>query len=214
MDFQELWEQINNRVDWFIAGIIALLLANIAVAFMLVGVYLTEEDFYQTHNLTPVGDIQEQMAILDRIPDFEDIEIPEHQKAGELPERYAELQGSELFIPLAQRRQTLEMIQEPVMNGEGETVDVKPRQPLIAGFRIVGRVIDKNRDIKIGMLKREEDSSIFIAREGEYLEGTEIKVVDIADTVIKIDKPEHRVTKLQFDVDKMHQELKQFIKLH
>jgi hypothetical protein len=210
MDFQELWEQINNRVDWFIAGIIALFLVNIAVAFLLVGVYLTDEDFYQT----PVGDIQEQMAILDRIPDPEDIEIPEHQKAGELPERYAELQGSELFIPLAQRRQTPQMLEEPVMNGEGETVEVKPRQPLIAGFQIVGRVIDKNRDIKIGMLKREEDGSIFIAREGEYLEGTEIKVVDIADTVITIDKPEHRITKLQFDMDKMHQELEQFIKLY
>ncbi|MFP4687116.1 MAG: hypothetical protein ACLFN5_03300 [bacterium] len=214
MDLQEIWEQIDNRVDWFIAGIIALFVANIAAIFILAGIYLKEEDFFQQHNLQPTGDIEEQLAILEKIPELEEIDIPEHEEAGDLPEKFVELHGSELFIPLPQRDRTPDILEEPVMGDDGETTEIVRRDPLVEGYQIVGRVIDQDKEIKIGMLKKEEDGSIFIAREGEYLDGTDIQILDISDTIIRIDRPEHRVTELQFDVDKMSQEIEQFIKQH
>ncbi|MGM0380819.1 MAG: hypothetical protein ACQEP7_02435 [bacterium] len=220
MDLQQMWEDINRRVDWFVAGSIAFAVAALLVGGYAAWFHLTKEGPLEKHKLGAVRQVEVDESVLEDLPDLEDIEVEPAEKTEELPERFAELKGTDLFLPLTARR-----ISEDMLPGigtgpegtDGSDTGVKPEEktlPSIEGFEITGRILGDDEQVKIALLKRSEDDRMFIAREDEYLEGTEIQVKDISDTSVLLTKPEHKETEFQFQLDRMNQQIKEQILQH
>lgn len=217
MDIQQIWETINQRVDWLWAGILSLLIGSLVVGGYGAMFYLNKEDVLDKHGLGGLRSLEVDENVLEDLPDLDEIEVEPPSEAEEFPERYAELKGTDLFIPLAGRGVSESKLAELPGEQSGsdtEDVDKKPTLPPIEGFEITGRILGDEDEVKIGLLKRTEDDRMFIAREGEYLEGTEIQVKNISDTTIRLAKPQHRETEFQFDVDRMSQQIKEQIMQH
>ncbi len=217
MDLQKTWQNINQRVDWLLAGIIALIIGTLGVGGFSLYFYLTAEDPLEKHGLQTVAEFEIDEEVLEELPDLDEIEIEPPPEAEELPERFVELKGTDLFLPLTARRIPDEFLVEPPgvdPDDPDAPEDPEPRLPPIDGFEITGRIVGDEEEIKIGFLKRREDNRMFIAREGEYLKGTEIRVENISDTAIQLAKPEHEETEFQFDIDRMSQQIKDQILWH
>ncbi len=222
MDIQQMWEEIDQRVDWLLAGAIALVVGNLLLGGYVVYFYFTEEEVLQKHGIAAVEQVEVDEDVLADLPELDEIEVEPPPEAEDLPERFVELKGTDLFLPLTARRLPDEMLAEipeedpddPVDPDDPEAPDEPEPLPPITGFEITGRIIGDEEDVRIGILKRTEDNRMFIAREGEFLEGTEIRVKNITDTSISLAKPEHEETDFQFDKDRMTQQIREQILRH
>lgn len=225
MDIYETWETIDSKVDWFLTGIISLLLLNLLVPVYVGWEYMNLQSFHDKFNLQESDIFVEKAKMLEDLPSMDDIEVEPHQAKDELPEGFAALQESTMFLPAGStdigELQTVQTGGGTEAEGEGEQTE--PREPPITGYEIVGRITGKG-ELKASVIRKlssesdgggaeESAQPTFIAREGEYLQNSDVKVVDISDTSVQLDMPGHRVTTFQFEIDKISQKIRQSITL-
>ena len=137
---------------------------------------------------------------------MEQLEADTPSSGGSLPTRYVGLGEGTLFVPLEAR----------LREGPAETTgDTGPEKtlPRIQGYEIVGRITGQAGD-RVSILKRTKDGRTFVAREGEFLEDTDIRVALVSDTLVMLKKPEHRATRFQFETDRMQENIQNSIRLH
>jgi len=215
MEIGEIWKTIDSRIDWFLAGTIGLLLCNLLLPLYVGWTYISQEKFHRKHNLQPSTLFIEQSKMLEDLPTMDDIEISEPEGRRELPQQYVQLQSTDLFIAPG----SAELGELVESGGQEDTSNVQQVQqkPRVDGFEIVGRIFGKG-DAKASILRKMggdggENVTTYVAREGDYLENTDIRVITISDTMVQLNSPEHRVTTLQFDVDQISQRIRESIKL-
>ena len=214
MDINEIWTAIDSWVDWFLAGIFVLLLFNLFLPLYLGWAYISQQQFHQKYNLQPSSLFIQQSTILEELPSMDDIEIPESEARGELPQRYVQLQSTDLFVPAGSAE--LGKLAETAEKQDTAVQEVR-QKPRIDGFEIVGRIFGQG-DAKASILRKmdteeAENMRTFVAREGDYLENTDIRVITISDTMVQLTSPKHRVTTLQFDVDQISQRIRESIEI-
>lgn len=212
MDIAETWETIDSRVDWYLFGIVSLLILNILLPLYIGWEYLNQQDFYTKHNLQESEIFVEKAKMLEDLPTMDDIEISPPEGLQDLPERFVALKSTDLFLPPGGQN-----IGAPVAGEDGDTEPQQRQLPRVSGYEVVGRITGKG-DVKASVIRKmggegEETVTTYIAREGEYLENTDVKVVNISDTMVQLTKPEHRVTDLQFEIDKISEKIRQSIQL-
>lgn len=210
MDFGEIWQTIDERVDWLIAGIIFLLVANLCSGGYLFYIYSSQQDFHQQYNIPRTGGYEEEKKQLQNMPSMAEIEIEPPEETKPFPERYAELEGTDLFVSMAERMKEVPQQKPQQAKGDGSDTQQKKVLPPVTGFEIMGRIVGKS-DTGISVIRNKEKDKTYVAREGQYLEDTEIKVIAISDTKVQLKKPEHKVTTLRFEVDEMSEEISEYI---
>ncbi|MFB6354960.1 MAG: hypothetical protein ABEJ65_00395 [bacterium] len=208
MEVGEMWEAINQSVDWFWAGLITLVVLNLMAIGYFSWVYMGRQDFHTKHNLQPSSIFVQQAQKIEKIPEMEDIKVPPPESSGNLPQKFRQLQHTAMFTPSG-----LKTVEAPLKTARKDTATKKKKtkktvKPPIKGFKIVGRVSSPDTVSRVGMIKRLKDQKHLTAREGEYLSNTDVKVVKISDTAIFLDQPDHRVTPFQFKLDKMSERIK------
>ncbi len=233
MDIEKLWQQVNEKVDLIMAGAGILVVLNLVAGFYLFRIYTAHEDLYERYNLDPTADYSEQMAELEALEDIEDeieIEPAEDIEEADFPERYAELVGTDLFIPLATRRELglvapedIELVEavvdedeeEPEDPDDPDDPDEEPEEeelPQIEGFEARGRIFidDVHRVAIIRSIADEED---FVLRRGETIGPTDYRVKNISDTAITLTAPGYETTALEFPAVR-RRDLKEYINLY
>lgn len=214
MEINQIWEAIDSSIDWFLSGIVVLVLFNLLLPLYVSWIYLSQQEFHQKHKLQPSSLFIRQSKMLGELPRMDNIDTPEPEGRRKLPQRYAQLQSTDLFIPigsaelgeLAETDEERDPSEQPV-----------PQKPRVDGFEIVGRIFGKG-DAKASILRRMggdggENVRTFVAREGDFLENTDIRVITISDTMVQLTSPKHRVTTLQFDVDQISRRIRESIEI-
>ncbi len=211
MDFADLWETVNENVDWLIAAVIALFVIDVVLGGYLFYVYTSRRNFHKKHDIRKTGGYEEQKKKLRNLPSLAEIEVEPPEETKAFPERYTELEGTDLFVSLAERMKSGPGPAKPQkLSADKSDTQQKRVLPPITGFEVMGRIVGKE-DTGIGVIKDVEKGKTYVAREGDYLKDTEIRVVAISDTEIRLKKPEHQVTSLQFKMDQMSEEIRRFI---
>lgn len=213
MEIGEIWDRIDFRVDWFLAGIITLILLDLLIPLYMGWVYMTLEDFHQKYQLQPSEIFVQQAKKLENLPTMDDVEIPEPEGLKSLPKQYTRLQSTDLFLP--PDATNIGPLNEG--QGGGDTSPQVVQKPPIEGYQIIGRIFGRGES-KASILRKTggegaKTSTTYVAKEGEYLENTDIRVVTISDTMVQLTSPEHRVTTFQFEVDKVSERIRDSIQI-
>jgi Tfp pilus assembly protein PilP len=209
LDLQKIWRQVRSYavgVDWLFFGMIALVGVNILFGLYFAWTVFTQPDFFTKYELSPSQSIVQRAKQLEPVPPMEEIQIEQPARSNDLPTRYVKLSQSSLFAPVGVRLRA----EEPT---EADTSPDPKQLPPIEGYQIVGRISGQGKD-KVSMLKRISDGKTFIAREGEYLQDTDIKVTTVTDTVVMLRQPSHKPTSFRFKTDRIEQNIKGNIRLH
>lgn len=206
IDFRKIRDWFRNSVDWLFYGMVGLAALNGLFGLYLAWTIFMTPGFYDRYELVRSSAIVNQASGLEEIPSMEEIEADTPSSAGSLPTRYVELRRETLFVPLEARLQD-------VPEGASEDTGTREVLPRIEGYEVVGRITGQG-DARVSILERTEDGRTFVAREGEYLEDTDIKVATVSDTLVMLRKPEHRPTQFQFETDRMQQNIQNSIRLH
>lgn len=209
IDFKELWNWLQSSVDWWFYSIVILAGFNVLLALYLVWSFKASSDFFTKYQLTPSTTLVQKAQNLQDVPDQEEIEIETGEKQRSIPSRYAQLHEENLFVPFGQRHQEVPVKEEP-----DDDVDTQPKEtlPRIEGFEIVGRITGQGTN-RVSMVKRTDDGKTFVAREGEYLEETDVKVVTVTDTMVRLNRPEHRPTSFQFRTDEIQGRIRDAVRI-
>lgn len=206
IDFRQIRDWFRNSVDWLFYGMAVLAALNGLFGIYLAWTIFMTPEFYERYELVRSSTIVNQASDMEEVPDLEEIEADTPSSGGSLPTRYVELHQETLFVPLEARLQD-------VPEGTSEDTGAREVLPRIEGYEVVGRITGQAGD-RVSILKRTEDGRTFVAREGEYLEDTDIKVATVSDTLVMLRKPDHRPTQFQFETDRMQQNIQNSIRLH
>lgn len=204
IDFRELWNRINESVDWLLASLIGLLVLNALFGSYLIWAVMFQADFYKKYDIGPSDKYESINKNLAEPTSMEEIDVEPPSTGGALPPRYDQLKTTSLFVPLGGRV-------SQVAQSDTVTEDKQKKLPKIQGYTIIGRITGQGDD-QAGMLKRIDDGKTFVVREGEYLENTDIKVKNVTDTVVQLSQPEHRPTSFQFKTDQIKERIRRQIK--
>lgn len=206
IDLREWLEWFRHSVDWLFFGMVGLAVLNVLFGVYLAWTILMTPAFFDRYELARSSTIVEQASGLEEVPPLEELEADTPSSGGSLPTRYVELGKGTLFVPLEARLKGVP---------EGTSDDTAPEKtlPRIEGYEVVGRITGQAGD-RVSILKRTEDGRTFVAREGEFLEDTDIKVATVSDTLVMLKQPEHRPTRFQFETDRMQQNIQNSIRLH
>lgn len=205
IDFKEIWDWITTSADWLLYGIVALSSLNVLFGLYFAWSIMTQSDFFSKYNLNKSQQFVQQAEQLEPVPAMDEIDVPTPESQKSLPTRYVKLRKTNLFTPLGYRA-----VAQPV------PADTEPKQkelPSIKGYQIVGRISGQGEE-RVSMLRRTDDGKTFVAREGEFLADTDIKVARVSDTVVLLKQPAHKPTRFQFKTDQIEQRLKEGIMLH
>lgn len=205
MEIGELWEILEGRINWFFAGLGILVLLNLIFTTLLVLIFWGGKDFFTRNNLQPTSLIMAKQNKLEEIPDMDEIKISKKETRSPFPERYADLKESDLFVPPSER-DNQKIVKE---NSEKK----ERRKPPIEGFEMVGRIYGKS-DEKVTVLRNSSSGKTYVAREGEYLENTDIVVEEITARLVRLNQPDHRSTTFRFKTDEISKQIKEFVDFH
>lgn len=209
IDFQAIWNSLTTSVDWLLYGIVFLVGLNVVFGIYFGWTVLTQPDFFTRYSLSRSSNLVQQAQQLEPVPSMEEIDVNPPEKQGELPTRYVELRSTNLFTPMGRRSSAI----AKKTTGGTKPAQKKKELPKIEGYQIVGRIAGQASK-RVSMLKRVDDGKTFIAREGEFLDNTDIKVAKISDTVVLLKQPSHKPTRFQFTTDEIEERLRQGIMLH
>ncbi len=206
IDLKAIWETLTTSVDWLLCGIVFLVSLNVLFGFYFAWTVMAQPNFFTKYNVGRSRTFVLQAKQLGTVPKMEEIEVPPPEQSKPLPARYAKLRSTNLFTPLGDRSGAVTT----------RLVDTRTKRkkklPKIEGYQIMGRVSGEAID-RVSILNRLSDGNTFVAREGEYLKNTEIKVSKISDTRVLLEQPGHRPTPLRFTTDEIQQRLRQVITL-
>jgi Tfp pilus assembly protein PilP len=209
IDPKELWNWLRSSVDWWFYGMVTLASLNLILAVYLVWSFVTAPDFFMKYQLTPSASLVQKAQNLQEVPSPEEIETEPVEKQQSIPSRYGQLHKENLFVPFDQRGEEV-LAEEPSETDE----DTQPEEtlPRIEGFEIVGRITGQGSN-QVSMVKRTDDGKTFVAREGEYLKETDVKVVTVTDTMVRLNRPQHRATRYQFRTDEIEGRIRDAIRI-
>ncbi len=214
MEVSELWERLTGKIDFVTAGLVALLILNLSLGLFFLYSYLTPVDFHEQHGISAVDDYLELQDEVGELPEIDEVDDRPLEEPEEFPERYAELEETELFISLPRRLELGIGVppEEPVVDTpvEEPEVDEKPR---IEGYRVLGRIISEETE-NLGIIEEIETEETYIARPGSRLGRTEITVEAVTDTAVWVTKPDHRKTDLRLQMDRISEDIRDVIDFH
>jgi hypothetical protein len=208
IDLEELWEWLRHDLDWWFYGMVVLAGINLVFGAYLVWSFLATPDFFTKYQLAPSSSLVQKAQNLQEVPALDEIDVERDRQQGSIPTRYADLHEDNIFVPLGQRAKEV-----PASTTPSDT-EPKPEQtlPRIEGFEIVGRITGQGMN-RVSMVKRTDDGKTFVAREGEYLKETDVKVVTVTDTVVRLNRPDHRPTSFQFRTDAIKGRIRDAIRI-
>ncbi len=209
IELKKLWNGLQSSVDWWFYGMIVLGGINLVVAVYLVWSVLSIPDFFTKYQLTPSTSLVRKAQNLQDVPPLEKIEITLEGERESMPSRYAQLHEESLFVPFGQRGRGASVDEAPKTDKDTEPEKTLPR---IEEFEIVGRVTGQGTN-RVSMVKRIDDGKTFVAREGKHLKETDVKVVTVTDTMVRLKRPQHRPTSFQFRTDEIKSRIRDAIRI-
>ncbi|MFB6346143.1 MAG: hypothetical protein ABEK50_10265 [bacterium] len=210
IDLTELWEWINHSVDWLMAGVFVLIGVNVLFLLFFIYSVVFQPSFYERYDVRKSSQFVQKANNLSEVPDIEDIKVEPPSVNETLPDRYAKLRDTNMFVPLGQRQLASPEKPEKKRKPENRTL------PQIEGYELIGRISEGTH--KLSLVRRIKDGRTFIAREGEYLsKQTDIKVKTVTDTMVVLTQPQHQPTQFRFTMDEIKEGIKAYrsdVKLH
>lgn len=208
IDFKEIWNWLNNSVDWLFYGIVILFASNLLFGMYFAWTVYAQPEFFKKYKLNRSSQFVKQAKNLKSVPPMEEIKVSPPSKEGSLPDKYVKLKSGNLFLPLRAR-----ITEQPIKKVKADTEGKSKSRtlPEIEGFSIVGRINGQGKSGKASMLKRKEDGKTFVAEQGEFLEDTDIKVASVTDTMVRLNQPNHQPTNLQFKTDQIEEKIRKQI---
>lgn len=201
-ELKKLWNDINKKVDVFLLLFIILIIIDIGYFFKLYAAMTAKPDIY----FPPVRKVKDTMPKI--VDEFANKEV----SFAALPEQYKILSEVNLFKPpYLINQKSAEKVKKSkfaskVETGNDEKITIVRKEAElqeITGFKLDGIIAGKSEGSAI--IKEEETGNVYIAKTGEYLQGTNIKVKNIKRGKVILSRPGYKDTTFTLEKDSMFQ---------
>lgn len=209
MDLKGLWTSISEGADWFYVTRMILVVCNLFVfVWIMMGVF-ERPNLHERYNLAQSDDLVRMHTQLSQ-QEQEDLEVPEPEPAGPVPERYVNLQRDRelIYLPLAMR------VGDEILPGDGPSGDPDAPQeaPSITGYEVSGRLFGAE-DVRQALVREESSGETYRVGVGEFVGESDIRAETISDTGVWLSHPDYKTTLFQFQTDRVRQRIEEGIRL-